>query len=175
MFSGVSRTVKSRNSRTIPLKTALTVFIHCSEPLLIRSQAAWDKMCNQEPNSSAMPAHHNVRLAKVGMRGSPTRAAASRRVPHIISVFLMLITMTHSTFASLSTPLQFSTQTHSLTSRAANESSPLECLQVAAPVLSPNGACQQTLMVHLFAYSYGQPFIGKSSRGTHNLLVVLRL
>lgn len=48
----------------------------------------------------------------------------------------------------------------SLTSRAAGNSSLLECLQVAAPVSSSNG-CQQTLMVHTFAWSYGQPFKGE--------------
>ncbi|KAI4936748.1 uncharacterized protein J4E92_001472 [Alternaria infectoria] len=32
---------------------------------------------------------------------------------------------------------------------------------VAPPVLSPVDACQQTLMVHTFASSYGQPFVGQ--------------
>ena len=48
-----------------------------------------------------------------------------------------------------------------LSSRAPNESVPLlECLQVSPPVLSSN-KCQQTLMVHTFAFSYDQPFIGQ--------------
>lgn len=37
----------------------------------------------------------------------------------------------------------------------------LEVLEVDPPVLAPTqSACQQTLMVHVFAYSYGDPFVG---------------
>jgi hypothetical protein len=43
-----------------------------------------------------------------------------------------------------------------------NEYFLLECLQVAPPIAIPSAACQQTLMVHAFAFSYGQPFIGTS-------------
>lgn len=51
-----------------------------------------------------------------------------------------------------------------LTGRATNETaSLLECLQVAPPVLSPKKSCQETLMVHEFAFSYGIPFIGAYS------------
>jgi len=37
----------------------------------------------------------------------------------------------------------------------------LECLQVGPPILSSAGGCQQNLMSHVFASSYGQPFIGQ--------------
>ncbi|KAJ4294465.1 hypothetical protein N0V90_008156 [Kalmusia sp. IMI 367209] len=48
-----------------------------------------------------------------------------------------------------------------LTGRSPNETAPLlECLQVSPPVLSPKKGCQQTLMVHEFAFSYGIPFVG---------------
>lgn len=45
--------------------------------------------------------------------------------------------------------------------RADNASSQLAVLEVDPPVLAPaQPACQQTLMVHVFAYSYGTPFVG---------------
>jgi hypothetical protein len=41
-------------------------------------------------------------------------------------------------------------------------SSVLEVFQVNPPVLTPAGAtCEQTLMVHSFGNSYGQPYVGK--------------
>lgn len=57
-------------------------------------------------------------------------------------------------------------------------STPLECFQVAEPILTDQGltlrgqsrpyadpqtkpACSQVLMVHTFANSYGAPFVGK--------------
>ena len=40
-------------------------------------------------------------------------------------------------------------------------SEPLVDFQVYEPVLVPSGApCTQLLMEHVFAYSYGQPFVG---------------
>ena len=59
----------------------------------------------------------------------------------------------------------------------------LECFQVAQPVLLPQGAttsdgkvaagtgqpgttgCKVVLMEHVFAWSYGLPFVGKSAGG----------
>lgn len=70
------------------------------------------------------------------------------------SLLVILITMPSSSASSVA---QFS----SLTSRSADDSSLLDCLQVAAPVFSPTGGCQQTLMIHTFAQSYGEPFVGK--------------
>ncbi|KAH7355602.1 peptide N-acetyl-beta-D-glucosaminyl asparaginase amidase A-domain-containing protein [Pyrenochaeta sp. MPI-SDFR-AT-0127] len=118
------------------------------------------KMYDLEQTSKKMPARRNERLARLNMRRSTIRAAASKRSLYLISIFLMLITISHSTLASLPAPPRWSPQSYSLTSHAANESSPLECLQVAPPILSSPGDCQQTLMVHTFAYSYGKPFIG---------------
>ncbi|KAK7732776.1 hypothetical protein SLS57_000719 [Botryosphaeria dothidea] len=58
----------------------------------------------------------------------------------------------------------------------------LEVLEVDPPVLAPTqSACQQTLMVHVFAYSYGDPFVGSYvppacdfNRVTFNLTVTSR-
>lgn len=41
-----------------------------------------------------------------------------------------------------------------------NNGALLECVQIARPIAIPSAACQQILMVHDFALSYGQPFIG---------------
>ncbi|KAF1849583.1 uncharacterized protein K460DRAFT_261 [Cucurbitaria berberidis CBS 394.84] len=135
-------------------------------------------MYNQEQNRDAVLARCRKQLPKADMREPLARAAAGKGLLHIVSVLLMLMTMIRSTFALLTTPPQLSNQRHSLTSRAANESFPLECVQVAPPIMSPTGGCQQTLMVHTFAASYGQPFIGTYSppdcefnRITFNLIV----
>lgn len=79
-----------------------------------------------------------------------------------ITLFLILISFSPSTLAILTA--QQSELLHdapALSSRAPNQSVPLlECLQVSPPILSPN-KCQQTLMVHTFAFSYDKPFIGE--------------
>lgn len=80
----------------------------------------------------------------------------------ITVLFLTLMTITHSTLASHAVLLRSDAHVPSLSSRAADNSSLLQCLQVASPVFSPASGCQTTLMVHTFAYSYGQPFVGKS-------------
>lgn len=72
----------------------------------------------------------------------------------------MLITVPDFTFALL-TPPQLLLQSPASEASTVNASSPLECLQVAHPIAIPLSACQQTLMVHTFAFSYGQPFIGE--------------
>jgi hypothetical protein len=90
-----------------------------------------------------------------------TRVVGSAERKPFISIFLMLIAFSHFTLALRTTPPQTTSQTRTLAKRAANDSSLLECLQLAPPVLSPAGGCQRTLMVHTFAYSYGQPFIGE--------------
>ncbi|OAK99739.1 hypothetical protein IQ06DRAFT_223242 [Phaeosphaeriaceae sp. SRC1lsM3a] len=76
-------------------------------------------------------------------------------------LFLILMTISHSTLASHAVLLQSNAHISSSSTRAAaDNSSLLQCLQVAPPVLSSAGDCQSILMVHTFAYSYGQPFIG---------------
>lgn len=43
-----------------------------------------------------------------------------------------------------------------------NSTAPLTNFEVTSPVYTPlDAACTQTLMVHTFANSYGQPFVGK--------------
>lgn len=79
----------------------------------------------------------------------------------LVCLSLMLIAISQSTLAALLAPPHTFSYTPSLSKRAANESSLLECLQVAAPISNPTGACQQVLMVHTFAFSYGHPFVGK--------------
>lgn len=74
----------------------------------------------------------------------------------------MLITIPRVTFALLITPPHLLLQSPAINSVANNESPPLECLQVAPPIAISSAACQQTLMIHTFAFSYGQPFIGTS-------------
>ncbi len=118
-------------------------------------------MYDQEQGSNAMLAWRNERLGKIRRGKPPTRGASNRGLPSLVMLSVMLITIFHPTFAFLTPAPRLPVQSHSLTSRATNDSSPLECLQVAPPILSSPAQCQQTLMVHTFAYSYGQPFIGK--------------
>ena len=116
----------------------------------------WNIMGNQEQKSKSQLAWRTGGSLEVE---NPTRAVHGNGSLHLITLLLMLISLSQSTSAFLTTPPY--AQSPSLRSRASNQSSPLECLQVAPPVLSPAGECQQTLMVHTFAYSYGQPFVGK--------------
>jgi hypothetical protein len=99
-----------------------------------------------------------------GQTGGPTLAwrytrMAQANQQHIAILFLILMTITHSTLALHAISPEPIAPSLSLTPRAAADSSLLECLEVAPPVLSPNG-CQQNLMAYTFAYSYGQPFVG---------------
>jgi hypothetical protein len=80
----------------------------------------------------------------------------------ITALFLILMTILPSTFALLALSPRPNGQPSPLTGRAADNSSLLECLQVAPPVLGSTAGCQQTLMVYTFGSSYGQPFIGES-------------
>ena len=90
------------------------------------------------------------------------RACQRQAALPFVSLFLILMTLSHPVLASLASP-----QSHlhrigsALVGRSPNETAPLlECLQVSPPVLSPKTSCQQTLMVHEFAFSYGVPFVG---------------
>lgn len=93
--------------------------------------------------------------------GNGIRLVNSKRRFTLVSIILMLITISTPTLAVFATPIQQLSHTQFMTGRAATNSSLLECLQVTPPVLSSAGSCQQTLMVHTFAASYGQPFVGK--------------
>jgi hypothetical protein len=73
---------------------------------------------------------------------------------------LMLVTIPRAS-SVLITPPRLLVQSSTL-NNPTNEYFLLECLQVAPPIAIPSAACQQTLMVHAFAFSYGQPFIGTS-------------
>ncbi|UPX16830.1 uncharacterized protein EKO05_0007213 [Ascochyta rabiei] len=78
----------------------------------------------------------------------------------------MLVTVPRVALAFLITPPKLLRQNPALGNPAlnspANDESPLlECLQVAPPIAIPPATCHQTLMVHTFALSYGQPFVGQ--------------
>ncbi|KAF2845760.1 hypothetical protein T440DRAFT_257241 [Plenodomus tracheiphilus IPT5] len=98
-------------------------------------------------------------LTTMKMRQLPTPVAVTKGSLHVLSNLLLLIIFAQSVVA-LSTPAKHHNPVKPRLSRAANDSSLLECLQVAPPILTPAGECQQTLMTHTFAYSYGQPFVG---------------
>jgi hypothetical protein len=106
-------------------------------------------MYDEERNSSLMLAWRGMQMEQV-------------KKQHTSILFLILMTILHSTFALHAISPRSTAQTQTLTSHAAENSSLLECLQVAPPIFSPVEGCQQLLMVHTFAYSYGQPFVGKS-------------
>ncbi|KAH8701483.1 peptide N-acetyl-beta-D-glucosaminyl asparaginase amidase A-domain-containing protein [Phaeosphaeriaceae sp. PMI808] len=111
-------------------------------------------------NSRPVLVWHCNRWKQVAEQHVQKRLVASDRCWPLVSLFLVLMAITHSTTA-LHTMLPRSVpQTQFLTSRAVENASLLECLQVAPPILSPIGGCHQTLMVHTFAFSYGQPFVG---------------
>ncbi|KAH3904981.1 hypothetical protein HBI56_218300 [Parastagonospora nodorum] len=98
--------------------------------------------------------------------GGPTTQAwrctrmGQKSLRPIAILFLILMTITQSTLAFHKVVSRSNGHSSSLTARAADNSSLLECLEVAPPILSPSGGCQQTLMVYTFALSYGQPFVG---------------
>jgi hypothetical protein len=119
-------------------------------------------MCDGKRKSDGVSARRNGELLELA---SPLRAALNHGRSRLITLLLILMTLSQSTSALLTTSpfAQYHPQTVSLRNRATNESSLLECFEVAPPVLSPADACQQTLMVHTFAYSYGQPFVGQYS------------
>jgi hypothetical protein len=75
---------------------------------------------------------------------------------------LILMTILPSTLALHPISPRSNAQVSPLIGRTAENASLLECLQVAPPVLSTPGGCEQYLMVHTFGSSYGQPFVGKS-------------
>jgi hypothetical protein len=105
-------------------------------------------MYNQEQNGCPVLAWRWPRMGQV-------------KAQHFPILFLILMTISHSTFASSEISSRSTAQIQRLTPRAVDNSSLLECLQVAPPVSKPAGGCEQSLMVHTFAYSYGQPFVGK--------------
>ncbi|KAF1922037.1 peptide N-acetyl-beta-D-glucosaminyl asparaginase amidase A-domain-containing protein [Ampelomyces quisqualis] len=77
-----------------------------------------------------------------------------------MGLLLILMTISHSALAFHSVTSSWTAQSQPLLGRAVDNSSLLRCLQVTPPVLRPDNLCQQTLMVHTFAFSYGQPFVG---------------
>ncbi|OCK81792.1 hypothetical protein K432DRAFT_294695 [Lepidopterella palustris CBS 459.81] len=82
----------------------------------------------------------------------------------LLCSILILIPLTCSVLAYLTARGQPDLPSFkSLASRALDQSSSfLDVFQVSPPVLSPaESGCAQTLMVHSFAFSYGQPFVGE--------------
>ncbi|PSN68897.1 hypothetical protein BS50DRAFT_327493 [Corynespora cassiicola Philippines] len=105
--------------------------------------------------------------AKMGGRrqGNNQPLAWGSGILPFVFCLLILITLPKTTLALLAPQRpHLLTPALALSSRAPNQSSPLlQCLQVSPPVLSPAAACQQTLMVHTFGWSYGKPFVGAYS------------
>ncbi|KAF1835090.1 hypothetical protein BDW02DRAFT_523995, partial [Decorospora gaudefroyi] len=133
--------------RNIPLISELLAFWTTNHHWSV-SKTGSDIMSNQQHKNRAAPAWRIGWVLEAGK--------LENGLLRLVTLFLMLISLSQSTSAFLTTPAQ----TQSLRSRATSDSSLLECFQVAPPVLSPAGECQQTLMVHTFAFSYGQPFVG---------------
>ncbi|CBX92267.1 predicted protein [Plenodomus lingam JN3] len=101
----------------------------------------------------------------------PEPEAAAKASLHFLTILLMLIPLAHTTVASHIAQRDFDSHMDPWSSLDANDSSPLECLQVAPPVLSPAGGCQQTLMIHTFAQSYGQPFYSPPACGFNRITI----
>lgn len=150
---GVVKSVAYWNIRTIPLRLELTAF-------LLDFSAALSMMYGQQQKIKADMARRNGAFHKPYQR-LPLRDWFSFDRLGLVVLFLILISHSHPTFASVQSPPQVFAQDQSLTSQAVNGTYTLECLQVKAPVLNPNEGCQQILMVHTFAESYGKPFVGK--------------
>jgi hypothetical protein len=82
----------------------------------------------------------------------------------LVCTILMLITLSFPVVALPPTSDQRGLLSpRVLASHAENQTSTLlDVFQVSPPVRTPKDAsCQQTLMVHSFAFSYGQPFVGE--------------
>ncbi|KAF2127431.1 hypothetical protein P153DRAFT_67389 [Dothidotthia symphoricarpi CBS 119687] len=90
----------------------------------------------------------------------PLWPAASEGPLGFMFLVLMLVLVPHLALALFVSPPHLLDQVSTLDRYVLNESSSLECLQVTAPIFSPSESCQQILMTHVFAFSYGQPFIG---------------
>ena len=97
-----------------------------------------------------------------GLVGTGKRTCQRQAALPFVSFLLILMTLSHPILASLASP---QSQLHrvgsALAARSPNETAPLlQCLQVSPPVLTSKTNCEQTLMVHEFAFSYGDPFVG---------------
>lgn len=99
---------------------------------------------------------------KGGLVWKGKRACQHQAALPFVSLFLILMTLSHPILASLASPPSHLHRAGSaVAGRSPNETAPLlECLQVSPPVSSPRTSCRQTLMVHEFAFSYGIPFVG---------------
>lgn len=126
--------------------------------LLDYSQKCGVGMYSQEQIRGSMVAWSWKGMGQVGKHHMARRQVAFDKL--FLSLLIVLITISPSTLALLVLPPQSVPHLPSLAGRAVDNSSLLECLQVGPPVLSSAGGCQQVLMVHTFAFSYGEPFVG---------------
>jgi hypothetical protein len=133
----------------------------CSHGCFLGGKTAY----NRERDGNGMITSRSAAESRaVEMNGNRIchRSEARLRMLPFISVFLILILCSLPTLA-VATPQQpkLLSGGSGLSSRAPNQSIPLlECLQVSPPVPSPK-TCQQILMVHTFAWSYDDPFVGE--------------
>jgi hypothetical protein len=126
----------------------------------LEGDMAYDRVQDGNEITTLQAAAESRQMEMDGQRTCRLSEARHRTLPSI-SLFLMLILCSVPTWAALT--LQQPNLLPGglgLSSRAPNQTKPLlECLQVSPPVLSSK-QCQQTLMVHTFAFSYDQPFLG---------------
>jgi hypothetical protein len=147
--------------RIIPLARPFWHLASLTRCLLLGLKEGRNIMSDQRHWRSNKLTWRNERWVNRKPCGVLIRIADSERRSPLLTIILMLITISTSTLAVFATPTRPLSHTLSLAHRASNDSSLLECLQVTPPILSPVGSCQQTLMAHTFAASYGQPFVGK--------------
>lgn len=95
------------------------------------------------------------------MRDFSGMVTLSTGLSHVVCVFAALMIWVELTNATLSPSSCLHDEAKISSRDNTNYSSLLECLQVGPPILSSAGGCQQTLMSHVFASSYGQPFVGE--------------
>ncbi|KAH6639460.1 peptide N-acetyl-beta-D-glucosaminyl asparaginase amidase A-domain-containing protein [Boeremia exigua] len=156
---------KAFDSRAIPLTTALPVFLGGELRRRCDSGPYCRVMCDsgQRRCTRFLGLRNEELAARLERRESPQRSTCDGGLRQLLFMCLMLIAVPHFTSAVLVAPPQLLFQSPASNISTNVESSPLECLQVAPPIAIPSAACQQTLMVHTFAFSYGQPFIGRYS------------
>ncbi|KAJ4994283.1 peptide-n4-(n-acetyl-beta-glucosaminyl)asparagine amidase a [Stagonosporopsis vannaccii] len=153
---------KTFDYRAIPLTTALPVFFSGQPRLKWNPGSSSCVMCDSERSCIQLLGQRDKELAKeLGRQNSPQHSTYSGRLLQVLTICLMLISVPHVASALLITPPQLLLQSPASSTPANNECTLLECLQVAHPIAISSAACQQTLMTHTFAFSYGQPFVGE--------------
>jgi hypothetical protein len=144
--------------RSLGFETLASPRYSSGQPVFLRRYFYWSGFLSKEQGvNMGFKEHKSIQV--FAWRYTRTEQLTLRS---IAALCLVLMTILPSTFAFLEISPRPDGQSPTLRGRAADNSSLLECLQVAPPVLGANAQCQQTLMVYTFGSSYGQPFIGES-------------